>query len=207
MDVNDTLKLKSFGWKKDMTTKAPHISKVLSNNQQYYPPDQHGVIDEWDALMKQQYNLMTKREINEQMMDKEKKRQYHEYLDWQTKEKTRLKQLGEDRKRKDLGEVSNNLVTMEGMVVAKDEEQKKYKSMMMQDWMTDIQKNKIRRANQRAKEIQDDMARLEQEKKQIKVINGENNQDRQKKHNWLKDVESMIEFKDFLKDKEKEKML
>ena len=140
-------------------------------------------------------------------MDKEKKRQYHEYLDWQTKEKTRLKHMGEDRKRKDLGEVSNNLVTMEGMVVAKDEEQKKYKSMMMQDWMTDIEKNKIRRANQRAKEIQDDMARLEQEKKQIKVINGENNQDRQKKHNWLKDVESMIEFKDFLKDKEKEKML
>ena len=52
MDVNDTLKLKAFGWKKDMTTKAPHINKVIQNNQQYYPPDNHGVIDEWDALMK-----------------------------------------------------------------------------------------------------------------------------------------------------------
>jgi hypothetical protein len=62
MEVNDTLKLRSFGWKKDMITKQPHIQKVVQNNQQYYPPDSHGVIDEWDALMRQQYELMTKRE-------------------------------------------------------------------------------------------------------------------------------------------------
>lgn len=52
MEVNDTLKLRSFGWKKDMITKQPHIQKVIQNNQQYYPPDSHGVIDEWDALMR-----------------------------------------------------------------------------------------------------------------------------------------------------------
>ena len=46
-----------------------------------------------------------------------------------------------------------NLVTMEGMVFAKDEEQKKYKSMMMQDWMTDIEKNKAKRALLREREI------------------------------------------------------
>ena len=98
------------------------------------------------------------------MIEKEKKRQYHEYLDWQTKEKARLKQMLEDKKKKDLNEVSTNLMTMEGLVVAKDEEQKKYKSMMMQDWMTDIEKNKAKRAQQRAKEIQADLARLELEK-------------------------------------------
>lgn len=31
MDVNDTLKLKAFGWKKDMITKQPHIQKVINN--------------------------------------------------------------------------------------------------------------------------------------------------------------------------------
>lgn len=30
MEVNDTLKLKAYGWKKDMITKQPHIEKVLS---------------------------------------------------------------------------------------------------------------------------------------------------------------------------------
>lgn len=30
-DVNDTLKLKSYGWKKDMITKQPHIDEVLRN--------------------------------------------------------------------------------------------------------------------------------------------------------------------------------
>ena len=59
MEVNDTLKLKAFGWKKDMLTKQPHIQRVLQNHQQYYPPDAHGVIDEWDALMKQQYDRMS----------------------------------------------------------------------------------------------------------------------------------------------------
>ena len=76
MEVNDTLKLKAYGWKKDMITKQPHIDNVISNSQQYYPPDHHGVIDEWDALMKQQYNQMSKNEMNKHMMDKEKKRNY-----------------------------------------------------------------------------------------------------------------------------------
>jgi hypothetical protein len=31
--------------------------------------------------------------------------------------------------------------------------------------------------------------------------------ERDKKHKWLKDVEQMIQFRDFLKDKEKEKQL
>jgi hypothetical protein len=47
------------------------------------------VIDEWDALMKQQYELMTKRELGQALQDKERKRQYHEYLDLQLREKQR----------------------------------------------------------------------------------------------------------------------
>lgn len=103
-----------------------------------------------------------------------------------------------------MNEVGSNLTVMEGMVYAKDEEQKKYKNMMMQDWMNDIEKNKAKRAGEKAKELHDDLARLEMEKKQK---DDGAYKDRQKKHKWLKDVESMIEFKDFIKDKEKEKML
>ncbi len=55
-------------------------------------------------------------------------------------------------------------MSMEGLVVAKEVEQKKYKNMMMQQWVNDAEKNKQKRMNQRAKELKDDLARLEMEK-------------------------------------------
>ena len=81
MEINDTLKLKAYGWKKDMNAKSTHIQQVINQSQQYYPHDHRGVVDEWDALMKQQYYLMCKRADQNNQMDKEKKKQYHEYLD------------------------------------------------------------------------------------------------------------------------------
>lgn len=62
MSVNDTLKLKAYGWKKDMGTKQPHIQRVLDSHQQYYPQDAQGVVDEWDALNRQQLLLMEQRQ-------------------------------------------------------------------------------------------------------------------------------------------------
>ncbi|CDW79439.1 UNKNOWN [Stylonychia lemnae] len=204
MEVNDTLKLKAFGWKKDMITKQPHIQKVINNSQQYYPPDAHGVIDEWDALMKQQYDLMTKREQNQALMDKERKKQYHDYLDWQLKEKQRLKQFEDESKRKDLNDMSQNLHQMEDMQKSRRDENKNLKSLMANEWINDMAKNKQMREMQRQKDLENEKQRLEMERS---MATDKEAQERAKKNQWLKEQEAMIQFKDYMKDKEKEKMM
>ena len=54
MEVNDTLKFRSYGWKKDMSMKGDHIERLTQRNEQYYPPDNDGIIDEWKAVLDQQ---------------------------------------------------------------------------------------------------------------------------------------------------------
>jgi hypothetical protein len=71
MSVNDTLKFKSYGWKRDYESKAPHIQKILNQHKQYYPQDAHGVIDEWSALIRNQ---------NEVYQQEERVRKENEYL-------------------------------------------------------------------------------------------------------------------------------
>ncbi len=51
MEINDSLKFRSYGWKKDMNGKGEHIKRLEQRNEQYYPPDKEGVIDEWKALL------------------------------------------------------------------------------------------------------------------------------------------------------------
>jgi hypothetical protein len=54
MEINDTLKFRSYGWKKDMDQKGAHIQRLEDQNKQYFPPDNEGVIDEWKALLQHQ---------------------------------------------------------------------------------------------------------------------------------------------------------
>jgi hypothetical protein len=109
--------------------------------------------------------------------------------------------LENEKKRKDLNDLGNNLVTMEGLSKARNDDQKALKSVMAQEWINDMEKNKQRRAMNRAKEIQDDMTRLEKEK-QYKDDTAE--RDKAKKNQWLKDQEEMIQFKEYMRDRDKE---
>lgn len=171
---------------------------------QYYPPDAHGVIDEWDALMKQQYDLMTKRELGQALQDRERKKQYHDYLDFQQKEKQRLKMLDAEKKRLDLGELSNNQVVMEGKLKGREDESKGLKSLMAQEWINDMAKNKLKRQMLKEKEIMDDLARIEREKK---GMTNDNDKEKEKKQKWLKDQEEMLQFRGYVKDNEKFKQM
>ena len=49
--INDTLKFRSQGWKKDMSQKVDHINRLKERNEQYYPNDNEGIVDEWKALL------------------------------------------------------------------------------------------------------------------------------------------------------------
>ena len=154
--------------------------------------------------MKQQYDRMSQRELDLALQDKEQKRQYHAYLDWQSREKHRLKQLEDDGKKKELSQLGNNLVEMQGLVKLRQDESKGLKSVMAHQWMSDIARNKQLRGQQRQAEIEADLKRIDQEKQ---LMGQETDRDKAKKNQWLKEQEQMIQFKEYMKDREKEKAL
>ena len=51
MEINDTLKFASYGWKKDYSQKLDKRALLEAQNKQYYPADGRGVVDEWQALI------------------------------------------------------------------------------------------------------------------------------------------------------------
>ena len=54
MSINDTLKFRTYGWKKDIESKKGKIEQLYRDHKQYYPFDAHGNCDEWHALIKTQ---------------------------------------------------------------------------------------------------------------------------------------------------------
>jgi hypothetical protein len=87
MEINDTLKLKAYGWKKDYIEKQPHIQKVYQEHKQYYPEDSHGVIDEWQALIRNQAEIYRQEERMRKEKEFQAKENYRQELDRQMKEK------------------------------------------------------------------------------------------------------------------------
>ena len=87
MSVNDTLKFRSYGWKQDMSNKVPHIKRLEDRNEQYYPPDKEGVIDEWQALLKQQAEMDRIETEKEKQAFKQSKIDYKRALDQQMRQK------------------------------------------------------------------------------------------------------------------------
>jgi hypothetical protein len=40
-----------------MDAKKPHIQTLEQNGKQYFPPDSHGIVDEWKALILHQSEI------------------------------------------------------------------------------------------------------------------------------------------------------
>ena len=52
--INDSLKSRAYGEKKDYASKKDKIEDVIKKGNQYYPIQADGNVDEWSALTKQQ---------------------------------------------------------------------------------------------------------------------------------------------------------
>jgi len=107
MEINDTLKFKAFGWKKDYETKKPHIAQVYKEHRQYYPEDSHGVIDEWQALIRNQAEVYEQDERLRKENEFQSKENYRAELDRQMKEK-KFRDDAERAKRRNEGDLINN---------------------------------------------------------------------------------------------------
>jgi len=97
MEINDTLKFKAYGWKKDYEQKRPHIEKVYQEHRQYYPEDSHGVIDEWQALIRNQAEVYQQDERVRKEQEYQNRVSYKEELDRQMKEKEFRDQAGRQK--------------------------------------------------------------------------------------------------------------
>lgn len=49
--INDSLKSRAYGQKKDILEKEDHISRVAQSERQYYPREANGNINEWGAIL------------------------------------------------------------------------------------------------------------------------------------------------------------
>lgn len=98
MAVNDTLKFKSFGWKKDIEQKRPHIQKLYQEHKQYYPEDSHGVVDEWQALIRNQSEIYKQEDRLHKEQEYQQKELYRQELDRQLKEKQFQNDIGRVKK-------------------------------------------------------------------------------------------------------------
>jgi len=49
--VNDSLKSRAFGQKKDVMSKIGHIERVEQEGAKYYPWDSEGHVNEWGAIL------------------------------------------------------------------------------------------------------------------------------------------------------------
>ena len=99
MEINDTLKFKAYGWKKDYDQKKDRIEQHYREFRQYYPPDAHGVIDEWQALIKNQTEIFKQDERLRKEKEYQMKEQYKNDLDKQMKEKKYLTDIELAKKR------------------------------------------------------------------------------------------------------------
>ena len=71
--INDSLKARSYGQKNDYSEKLEKISQNGGKYKQYYPQKADGSIDEWDALTKQQQELVKKHDEEERQKNAQQK--------------------------------------------------------------------------------------------------------------------------------------
>ena len=99
MEINDTLKFKAYGWKKDYDQKKDVIDRHYREHRQYYPPDAHGVLDEWQALIKNQSEIFKQDERLRKEKEYQMKEQYKNDLDKQMKERKFLTDIEQAKKK------------------------------------------------------------------------------------------------------------
>jgi hypothetical protein len=73
--------------------------------------------------------------------------------------------LEEEKKHRELSQLSNNQNQMEVLEKDRQHEGKTIKSLMANEWINDMAKNKQIREQRRQHEIQQDLARLEMERR------------------------------------------
>ena len=71
MEINDALKFRSYGWKQDTTAKQDHIQRITGRNQQWYPSNSHGIVNEWKAVIDHQAEVEQTKQLQQQEMAKQ----------------------------------------------------------------------------------------------------------------------------------------
>eukprot|EP00347_Sterkiella_histriomuscorum_P002091 403369509 len=205
MDINDPLHFASYGVKRDYTEKYDHIVKDFypANPQRvFYPIDKNGVVDEWDALVKNQTYLeeqLAKRKAEEQ---KHKKLQYKHDLEM-------MKKMKEDEKVREKQKLQAEREQLKYLDRELDEYNKMRKNMDKQ------QKNQVAvdllQQVGRDKSVEDGIRQREQHAMQDRIVQynqGEQNakiRDLEKKAQQAKEMRDFLAYKQFQKDIENER--
>lgn len=196
MEINDTLKFKAFGWKRDYEQKRPHIEKVYKDHRQYYPPDAHGVIDEWQALIKNQTEVFQQEERLRKDQEYNQKEQYRLDLDRQMKEK-KYRELAEKEKKTSEERMMQNKVGMYNQVTQQIKNMDHgLKGQLHDDYLRNMEDNRRKQMEAKQRDLMEDKNMIERDR-----LNGRNSQRAQMQKNKLykQDLDSVADYHKYLK--------
>lgn len=197
MEINDTLKFKSFGWKKDYEQKRPHIEKVLAEHKQYYPPDSHGVIDEWKALIRNQSEVFQQEERLRKENEYSMKEQYRQELDRQMKEKQFQQMADKDRRNNEDRDMQNKVGLYNQLSQHVKNLDHGEKNHLHDDYLRAMDENRRKTLEAKQRDLMEDQNMLDRDR-----FKNRNSQRAQldKNKDYKKELDSVADYHSYLKN-------
>ncbi|CDW84404.1 UNKNOWN [Stylonychia lemnae] len=192
MDLNDPLRAKTHGYKKDYYQKEDI----------HYPVDNRGVVDEWRALsktMNDQYQDQLKREKEIKI---QQQRQYSDELEAARllREKLKKEQIEKEKMQESI-EVQQKQQELQQYKVRKQEEETNLKAYLRDSYKTlsDQHKNKI--LNEKEREMLEDQMRVARAKQSL---DDENFKRLLQRAEFNQAQQELIRFRQQMKEQDKE---
>lgn len=197
MSVNDTLKFRAYGWKKDYEQKKDKIDKYYREHNQYYPNDAHGVMDEWQALIKFQTDQFKHEERLRKEKEANAKEQYKADLDKQMKEKRFNSDLDNARTRNEYDDASRNAGISYQLSTEAKNLDSGLKNYLHDEYLRAMDDNKRKAMDAKQRDLMEDNNMLERER-----LNNRDSQRAQKERNgkYKNDLDDVADYHAYLKN-------
>ena len=206
MEVNDTLKFRTYGWKKDIDQKRDKIDRLYREHKQYYPNDAHGNLDEWHALIKYQADNYKQDMMLAKQHALTVKEQYKLDLDRQIKEKQYNNDIDSAKKQGERDFTNNNIGLANQLSQQARNDDQGLKNYLHDQYLRGIEDNKRKQDEAKQRDLMEDNNMLDRDR-----LNDRNSQRAQKERNlkYKKDLDDVADYHNYLKKqlakKEKDK--
>lgn len=197
--VNDSLKSRSYGVKKDYAEKLDKISQNGTTHKQYYPISSDGNIDEWQALAKQQQELVKKHNQDEKQQQTVQKKQLYNHLDRQRYEKIQGKLAEDQMKQREMLEMKEKEEQLKKAAELEAEQKAKYLDYMNQNYKSTLKYKEDKSKGNREAEIEEERERLKLIQKDLRQ---EELRKGQKKANFTQEAQEVVSYKRMIKEME-----
>lgn len=200
--INDSLKARSYGQKKDYDEKLDKVSHGSGKYKQYYPVGADGNIDEWSALSKQQQELAKKAQQEEHMNQQQQKKQYYSTLDRQRYEKIQEKLADDQMKQREMLEMKQREQELAKVADLEKEQRQKYLEYMNNNYKTSLEYKREKQKEEKEAQLEEERERLKRIERDLKE---EQKRNTKKKATFMQEAQEVATHKRMLKEMEQQR--